>query len=581
MPAPVAGVDGAWSCQQCGNVNFAARTACNRCQTPQAGGGAVERVGWQPGPPAMPKGCGGGKGGAPVPGQDGNWQCPQCQNVNFAIRTVCNRCQAPQPAPQHYPGKGGKGGGGGRGGPVAGIEGNWACPQCRNVNYAMRDACNKCQAPKPTEADTWACLLCQNINSVVDNVCTVCEYPRSSEDGQFVDNLAQELSQQPVPAGPPPNGSSSGKSGGKGRPEAGVDGNWACPQPLCQNVNFAMREVCNRCQTPKPGAGVASKPVPQEVWTAPQQELGPPQWAGGKGGKGAPVAGADGNWLCPNCQNVNFAVRNACNRCQAPKPMPVVARVVQPPPQWGGPPGGGKGAPVAGVNGSWACPSCGNVNFAAREVCNRCQTPKSHAQHPGAYVPQPVYVHQPTVVQAPPKGGKGGGGPVHGVDGAWACPSCQNVNFAVRTACNRCQAPKPPQGPPPGGKGGPMAGVDGNWQCPQCRNVNFALRAVCNRCQAPNPGNQVHQPQPYQPPQKGGAPKGGKGGPVAGVDGNWTCLECKNVNFGMREVCNRCQAPKSEYQPGDDFADADLIAQLSQPAPDVFDEPPAKRGRLY
>jgi len=43
---------------------------------------------------------------------------------------------------------------------------------------------------------------------------------------------------------------------------------------------------------------------------------------GGKGGKkkGPPVAGVDGNWLCKGCNNVNFGIRDNCNRCQAPKP---------------------------------------------------------------------------------------------------------------------------------------------------------------------------------------------------------------------------------------------------------------------
>lgn len=36
-----------------------------------------------------------------------------------------------------------------------------------------------------------------------------------------------------------------------------------------------------------------------------------------------------------------------------------------------------RGPPVDGVDGAWACPraECGNVNFAQRVVCNRCQAP--------------------------------------------------------------------------------------------------------------------------------------------------------------------------------------------------------------
>jgi len=35
-----------------------------------------------------------GNGKAPVDGVDGNWKCVSCGNVNFASRTKCNRCGA-------------------------------------------------------------------------------------------------------------------------------------------------------------------------------------------------------------------------------------------------------------------------------------------------------------------------------------------------------------------------------------------------------------------------------------------------------------------------------------------------------
>ena len=30
-------------------------------------------------------------------------------------------------------------------------------------------------------------------------------------------------------------------------------------------------------------------------------------------------AGRNGDWICPNCQNLNFAFRIICNRCHIPK----------------------------------------------------------------------------------------------------------------------------------------------------------------------------------------------------------------------------------------------------------------------
>jgi len=592
--APVSGVDGAWACPHCQNVNFAVRQSCNRCQapkpSPQAAYGAYPppgayaayppQVAYAPYPPQGGKGGGGG-GGRPVAGVDGCWDCHHCQNVNFAVRSVCNRCQAPrqqithnltaapqyaQAAPQYHQAQQPKG----KGGPQAGVDGNWACPECQNVNFAMREACNRCQAAKPEgeafaeagfDGDMWACQLCQNMSKNTDLACIVCEYPRTD-----LNSLAEELdpSLQQMPPRPPapPQGGyrvvpPQSAPGGKGRPVAGVDGNWECPH--CQNVNFAVREACNRCQAPK----AAPRGIAQSA---------------GKGG--GLVAGVDGNWACAQCHNVNYAVRQVCNRCQAPQGPPAVSPWEQPPQQHlggGGPGAGGKGAPQAGVNGNWACAVCQNVNFAAREVCNRCQTSK-HASMQPMVVQPPAWPAASGYGAVHGKGGGGGGagGPVAGVDGAWACVNCQNINFAVRQVCNRCQAPQAVSAPQHGGKGGggPVAGVDGNWGCPSCSNVNFAVRGVCNRCQTPKPAApQYHQSQggtQYHQPQQ----KGGKGGPQAGVDGAWACPGCQNINFAVRQACNRCQAPKPE----DAFiSDADLIAQLSAPA---ADEPYAKRGRL-
>ena len=51
---------------------------------------------------------------------------------------------------------------------------------------------------------------------------------------------------------------------------------------------------------------------------------------------------------------------------------------------------------------------------------------------------------------------------------------------------------------------------------------------------APNPRHPESVPR--------GIPKGGINGcPEEGINGNWRCASCFNINFGHRTTCNRCK----------------------------------------
>lgn len=198
------------------------------------------------------------------------------------------------------------------------------------------------------------------------------------------------------------------------------------------------------------------------------------------------------------------------------------------------------GMPIAGIDGNWQCRQCNNVNFASRETCNRC-------------------------------GGMGGN---------WTCGECGNLNYAHRLRCNRCDAPPPTAGGMGAGGMGAMGGMgmgmmgaqmgaqrsvdDVGRQYLMCfANENDPVQAAMSYLSM-NAVNMMQRPAEYSAagyggygtgyPQQGrgmyGMGAGNKrargGPPKAGVDGNWVCKQCDNINFASRVECNRCKAPKEE-----------------------------------
>jgi hypothetical protein len=131
----------------------------------------------------------------------------------------------------------------------------------------------------------------------------------------------------------------------------------------------------------------------------------------------------DGDWDCPECgQQGNFASRAYCRSCNAPNPNPVTPRR--------------QAAPRDQADGDsdWNCDVCGQSNFASRAYCRSCNAPN----------PNPVAA----------RGGYDRGGRERreyapreqreyvAKEGDWTCRECGDVNYAFRTECRKCRAPK-------------------------------------------------------------------------------------------------------------------------------------------
>ncbi|KAF8400128.1 hypothetical protein HHK36_013424 [Tetracentron sinense] len=80
--------------------------------------------------------------------RDSDWTCPNCGNVNFSFRTVCNmrKCNTPKPSSQAAKSE--------KSSKQKMPDGSWKCEECNNINYPFRTKCNRqnCGAEKPSES---------------------------------------------------------------------------------------------------------------------------------------------------------------------------------------------------------------------------------------------------------------------------------------------------------------------------------------------------------------------------------------------------------------------------------------------
>lgn len=76
----------------------------------------------------------------------------------------------------------------------------------------------------------------------------------------------------------------------------------------------------------------------------------------------------------------------------------------------------------------------------------------------------------------------------------WICKICNNFNYETRNRCNRCGIPKRPENIV-GYKSDKTENTirdfkeknrkKNDWFCINCRNLNYAFRKICNRCKTP------------------------------------------------------------------------------------------------
>merc|ERR1712166_365693 len=374
--------------------------------------------------------------------------------------------------------------------------GDWPCLKCGNNNFSSRTEGNMCKAPKaPTPYST--------------------SYEHNAPSCYPPEPVRREADR---PGGRP--------------------GDWLCHGS--GNDNFAFRDECNKCKARRAVIANPCMPLPGN-------------------GNNAPDPSFPEDWLCLKCSNNNFARRVACNRCQEPRPAEPPR--MQPSQQFYPPQGYSQGTDQ--FRGMQTAPPAYGAPYgsfppgydgAPMYPAPRMYPPGMNYAPP--YEPQ-GYVQPPFTQQYPPpqqyphmydphsgRGGKGGSeqGQYHN---DWLCKDCGNDNFAKRTRCNKCQAPRALDSVPtlavPGNTWAPNVAVSihpvsqypNDWLCAECGNDNFAKRTSCNKCQTPR--------DPHANPTKA-TPGAGVNKEAYPMD--WKCSACDNDNFARRTVCNRCQLPK-------------------------------------
>ena len=187
--------------------------------------------------------------------------------------------------------------------------------------------------------------------------------------------------------------------------------------------------------------------------------------------------------------------------------------------------------------------------------------------------------------------------------GDWDCPKCNNSNFARRTECNRCQAPRP------GGQGGQDRGRRDNyrdnrgrddrrggrdnrgrddrrgsrdnrndgkfdnsndWDCPMCKNSNFSFRSACNKCGLEREGG---APRPDRGRARNDGGRGGYGGRDGGRDNRGG-----RGGYGGRDGGRDNRGGYGGRDSGRSYGEGDDSAPREKPKPREFRKAKGKRS---
>uniref|UniRef100_A0A2P2QSZ6 RanBP2-type domain-containing protein n=1 Tax=Rhizophora mucronata TaxID=61149 RepID=A0A2P2QSZ6_RHIMU len=155
-----------------------------------------------------------------------------------------------------------------------------------------------------------------------------------------------------------------------------------------------------------------------------------------------------GDWNCRACQHLNFQRRDSCQRCREPRPSDY--RGDSSYASFGGRSSSSSGGSAFGFStgpdvrpGDWYCTvgNCGAHNFASRSSCFKCGASKDESS--GGFG---AHDKMSRMRGFGFSGGSGAGSTSRSgwKSGDWICTrtGCNEHNFASRTECYKCNAPR-------------------------------------------------------------------------------------------------------------------------------------------
>ena len=81
------------------------------------------------------------------------------------------------------------------------------------------------------------------------------------------------------------------------------------------------------------------------------------------------------------------------------------------------------------------------------------------------------------------------------------------------------------------------------WICRLCNNFNFKTRNICNRCKALKTPKTIEEINMEKEIKKNQKKK------IKEKRTDWLCLNCQNINYFFRKICNRCKIERKKEFP--------------------------------